>query len=118
MEGEMTNVGWVHPDAMKPDRAYFNRPLDWFVGRSVKIAFRSAGTLVELMWVGITGIEGDRLVGVLDNVPVAVDHVQFGDRVELKRAQIRAVYPAHDGPVAEQSVRTAVAHDDPRGVGS
>ena len=85
------NIRLIHEDAMKPDTLYAKRPLEWFHGRTVKMAFSAECGSVEHMWVRITGIEGQNLVGVLDNIPFWVQHVQLGDKVTLTRCQIEMV---------------------------
>lgn len=101
MSGAMDNVQWVHVDAIRPEGEYDDRPLDWFVERGVKIAFAAAGGWPEHMWVAVTGVDGDRLVGELDNHPVGVPDLKCGDRVELGRGQVEAVYLSRDEWVAE-----------------
>jgi hypothetical protein len=93
LEDEMTcgNVRLVHEEAIKPDSIYAKRPLGWFVGRCVKMAFQSADSLVEHMWVLVTDVDGTDLVGVLSNEPVLVHHVRYGDNVTLNRTTIEAV---------------------------
>jgi len=53
------------------------------------------------MWVLVADIEGDNLVGTLNNEPVYVTHVGYGDRVVLSRVQIEAVYLGFDEWCAE-----------------
>ena len=101
MNGQMDDVQLVHADALRPEGEYDDRPLEWFVGRAVKMAFGSAGGSAEHMWVAVTGVEGDRLVGELDNDPVGVPQLKCGDRVELGRGQVEAVYLSRDEWVAE-----------------
>lgn len=93
MRNEMSdgNVRLVHEESIKPDSIYSKRTMHWYLGRCVKIAFQSAESPVEHMWVKITEIDGNDLVGVLDNDPAYVYHVRFGDRVTLNRTQIEAV---------------------------
>jgi hypothetical protein len=95
------NVRVVHGGAITPDSLYTQRPLEWFVGRCAKMAFQSAQSQVEHMWVLVTDIDGDSLVGTLDSEPVSVTHVGHGDRVVLSRVQIEAVYLSFDEWCAE-----------------
>ena len=81
----------VHEDAIHPDSIYTKHPLEWFVGRNVKMAFQSANSRVEHMWVEVTGVDCDYLVGILNSDPVSVTHVLCGDAVTLSRVQIEAV---------------------------
>ena len=85
------NVRLVHEEAIKPECMYNKKPLHWYVGRCVKIAFQSAKSPVEHMWVRITDVDENDLIGVLDNYPVSVIHLRYGDRVTLNRTQIEAV---------------------------
>lgn len=101
MSANDDNVRAVSGGAISPDSLYTQRPLEWFVGRCVKMAFQSAESGVEHMWVNITHVEGDNLVGSLDNHPVLVTHVGYGDRVVLSRVQIEAVYLSLDEWIAE-----------------
>ncbi len=101
MSGAMGNVQLVHVDVSRPEGEYDDRPLDWFVGRAVKMTFAAAGGTAEHMWVEVTGIDGDRLVGELASEPVVARHLKCGDRVELGRVQVEAVYLSPDEWVAE-----------------
>ena len=93
MNGLDPNGRWVCSNCMKPDPRYFGQPPAWFVGRSVKVAFLSAAGIVEHMWVVVTGVEGDRLVGQLNTYPDFVEDVEYGDGVVLDRTQIEVVEP-------------------------
>ncbi len=81
----------VHEDAIYPDSLYCKRPLEWYVGRHIKMAFQSARSTVEHMWVAVNRIDGDHLIGTLDNDPFHVETLQHGDIVKLSRTQIEAV---------------------------
>lgn len=85
------NIRMIHEDAIHPDSVYARRPLEWFVGRMVKMAFQSANSIVEHMWVAVTEVDGDDLVGILDSDPAYVENVALGDFVRLRRVQIEAV---------------------------
>ena len=61
------------------------------MGRFIKMAFQSEKSRVEHMWVRVTNVDGDYLIGELDNDPLFVTHVKCGDRVVLSRVQIEAV---------------------------
>jgi hypothetical protein len=78
-------------DIFIPDPIYTYRPLEWFVGRSVKIAFQSHGGGVEYMWVKEIEIDGPNLTGKLENHPVLCTHVRLGDQITLSRVHIVAV---------------------------
>jgi uncharacterized protein YegJ (DUF2314 family) len=42
----------------------------------------------EYMWITVTSINGDVIVGTLDNLPGAVKDLHVGDRVEIKTAEL------------------------------
>lgn len=85
------NVRAIHETALWPDATCTLYPLPWFVGRCVKIAFQSAESAPEHMWVEITGVDGHELIGTLANMPIFVTHLDLGDQVRLVRTQIEAV---------------------------
>lgn len=88
---DKNNIRLVPEEAIKPDSVYTKRPLVWFVGRLVKMAFQSTDSIPEHMWVKVTEIDGHNLVGTLANNPVSVTHLKYGDRVVLSRVQIEKV---------------------------
>jgi len=85
------DVRFVHESAINPDPLYAKKPLGWFVGRCIKMAFHSTSCHVEHLWVKVVGIEGNHLVGALDNDPVVVTHLAFGDRITVSPTQVEAV---------------------------
>ncbi len=56
-------------------------------GFAVKAAFRD-GENKEFMWVMVDAIEGEHVVGRLDNDPVQVTRFKAGDRVRIKAANL------------------------------
>ncbi len=60
------------------------------------MAFQSANSGVEHMWVAVSHFDGDDLVGRLDNDPVFVENMASGDVVKLRRVQIEAVNLSFD----------------------
>lgn len=54
---------------------------------SVKLRFED-GPEVEHIWVNDLQLEGDSLTGVVNNEPVKVSTVRFGDRVSVKRERL------------------------------
>ncbi len=83
------NVRWIHAEcAATPSPEWTRKPLDWFVGKAVKMKFQSADSPVEQMWVVVTHVDDNDLVGTLKNEPVYVHHVAYGDRVVLNRTQV------------------------------
>jgi len=85
---EMNNIRRVHESAISPDPNYAKKPIEWYVGRCVKIGFQSHQDEVEYMWVKVTGIDSPNLVGQLDNEPLDCTHLTLGDRVVLSRLHI------------------------------
>lgn len=85
------NMRFVHEEAIKPDSLYAKKPLEWFIGRLVKIAFQSADSWVEHMWVKVNKVQGHDLVGTLENYPAFVTHLGYGDQVTINRTQIEAI---------------------------
>lgn len=84
------NVRLVLEDAIQPHRLYANKPMEWFVGRLVKKAFPAVSG-GEFMWVKVTHVEGEDLVGTLDNEPLMVEDIAYGDVVKLRKHQVLAV---------------------------
>ena len=91
MKVNESNIRLVHELAMRPDPYYASLPLEWFIDRNVKMAFQSRDSRPEHMWVAITHIEGDYLVGTLNSIPSSVDGLALGDRVVVSRVWIEAV---------------------------
>jgi hypothetical protein len=86
------NVRQIHHDFQRPDPRYTKMPLEYFVGKVVKVCFQSANSKCESMWVVVTAVDEHCLVGTLDNVPVCVTHLKFGDTVKVWRTQIIMVH--------------------------
>lgn len=99
----MSNVRQVHEGSVMPDPLYAKEPLEWFVGRMIRMAFQSAGSRVEHMWVKVDGLDedGHGLVGLLVSDPICVSHLAFGDEVRFDRTQIEAVDLSIDEWIAE-----------------
>lgn len=65
-----------------------------FVGSCVKLAFRDEQK-VEHMWVRVQRMESpDRMYGILDNEPVLVENVEFGDQIEFSLEELEGCCPA------------------------
>jgi hypothetical protein len=86
------NVRQVHPDWHRPDPRYSRMPLEYFVGKVVKVCFQSADSIPEAMWVLVAAVDEHCLIGTLDNHPVCVTHLKFGDTVQVWRTQIIMVH--------------------------
>ena len=68
--------------------------LEKWLGHTVKKSFAQvtmAQVTGESMWVKITGVEGNQLVGTLVNEPCLATYLQHGDRVILAEDEIFAV---------------------------
>lgn len=101
MTKDESNIRVVHELAMRPDPYYASLPLEWFIGRNVKMAFQSRTSRPEHMWVAITHIDGDYLIGTLNNIPSYVDGVSLGERVVVSRVWIEAVEQSFEEWMAE-----------------
>ena len=93
MKGKRSDVRLLCKRCSRPDPRYAGVPLDRFVGRHVKIALGPQDTSCENMWVKVTGVAGERLVGLLTSKPAFLRTIRTGDRVELARTQIIDVEP-------------------------
>jgi hypothetical protein len=87
-----SNVRFVDADVHKPDPRYTRMPLEYFVGKVVKVCFQSAKSILESMWVVVTAVDEHCLVGTLDNDPVYVTHLKCGDTVRIWRTEIIMVH--------------------------
>lgn len=57
-------------------------------GALVKLVFLPDEGIGERMWVLVTEVDGDRMVGVLDNDPAAIMGLLAGDRIEFERRHV------------------------------
>ena len=57
-------------------------------GTLAKLVFLPDEGIGERMWVLVTEVDGDRMVGVLDNDPAAVVGLLAGERVEFERRHV------------------------------
>jgi hypothetical protein len=62
-------------------------------GYSVRLAFDVRGVGGERMWVRVTGVEGDQLVGELKNSPLGIPRLYMGDEIKFNRDHILDVHP-------------------------
>jgi uncharacterized protein YegJ (DUF2314 family) len=51
------------------------------VGDFVKLIFRQGGAMSERMWVQVTHIDGDKMRGRLDNMPINIESLSYNDEV-------------------------------------
>jgi hypothetical protein len=91
MSTDNNNVRLVHEDAIMPDPSYARRPLEWFLGRCVKLAFQGDCGRIEHMWVEVNGVTEANLTGIIANEPLFVGHISHGDPVNFSRCEIEAV---------------------------
>lgn len=91
------NIGWLCPDhAPRPDAQYFDKPFEWFVGKSCKLGFLTGlkSPRTEFMWVQVTGqdtIDGVRMLTGY-NDPAYVRDYRNGDGVAFERNEICDVH--------------------------
>lgn len=83
--------------APKPRSKYSRKPVGFFLDKHVKKAFKARHPIhgnetFEHMWVKVTGFDGRRLIGTLDNQPVFDTDVKLHDQVSLLRSEIEDVY--------------------------
>lgn len=96
----MSNVGACHSNcAPKPDAILAQKPLDWFIGKFVKLGFPVVEEIVaqggpnkEHMWVAVEriatedeGPNGEELVGKVNNDPVFATDWPCDSEVAFKR---------------------------------
>jgi Uncharacterized protein conserved in bacteria (DUF2314) len=87
--------------APKPNPQYRWRLLRDFIGTFCKLAFHDEGR-IEHMWVRCTGwanANGFQLEGTLDNYPVDVTNLEYGDPVLFNRSDIEDVYEIEEARI-------------------
>ncbi|MFA5401726.1 MAG: DUF2314 domain-containing protein [Dehalococcoidia bacterium] len=77
-------------EKMYPHKGKFKAE-DIRIGDSIKKRFAEDGAAPEHMWVIVTSIAGDKLVGTLDNDPVGMTSIKYGDRVELDITEVEDI---------------------------
>jgi hypothetical protein len=92
------NVQIICPDHYQPDPQVQAKPLEWFVGKLVKLRFPIPGrpTNAERMWVAVNSLRGEELVGTLTNEPLFADQ-SYGDEIVFRREEVLVV---NEGGVA------------------
>ncbi len=60
-------------------------------GSFVKLRF-SSNDLAECMWVRITDIDGTECAGILSNVPIIIQGINAGDRIQFGTENIIDIY--------------------------
>lgn len=88
------NIGFTCPRHSKtPDPQYFTKPLEFFIGNYVKLAFETGHPKhqKELMWVKVLSkaeTEGEELRGEVSNDPIFALNWPCGTWLEFKRTEI------------------------------
>lgn len=86
----LNNITGIDNKCAKERLKMFQKTFDKYsleVGNFVKKNFKQ-GKLKEHMWVKITGIKNNSIIGILDNEPFLVKNVRVGDIVEVKFNEI------------------------------
>lgn len=97
MAEPMANIRmFCEKHAPKPDEKLAKVKAEAFVGRHVKIGFKTLSdpmVRVEHMWVKVKAIDvkAGKLVGNLANDPLFATHMKCGQRVTVNRDEIEAV---------------------------
>jgi len=58
------------------------------IGSSVKVCINDQ----ERLWVEVTAIDGGQLKGKIDNCPVVINDVQFGDLISFRKENIYDIF--------------------------
>jgi uncharacterized protein YegJ (DUF2314 family) len=58
------------------------------VGDSVKICINNK----ERLWIEVTEINGGQLKGKIDNCPIVIDDVAFGDSISFRKENIYSIF--------------------------
>lgn len=91
------NIAFVCSKHSPKAGGFKDKPTKFFIGKFVKLAFpvdEVPGKRLpnfEHMWVKVLRIEGDELVGELDNDPMYVTKYKFKDRVTFKAPAVEEV---------------------------
>jgi hypothetical protein len=92
-DGQQTNqVRIVSAGLITPDPSYTSLPSECLVGRLIKVPFQTGDSPVEHMWVTVSGVDGNTLIGRLDSDPVVTDDLKYGDLVRVSRKSIVAMH--------------------------
>ncbi len=77
------NVGVVCRDCMEKNKGTFEIE----IGDYSKIRFGDSGP-GEYMWVKVMYIDGNKIEGILDNDPIIVQNVKYGDKIIFDKGDI------------------------------
>jgi len=58
------------------------------IGSSVKVCVNDE----ERLWVEVTSIDGGQLKGKIDNCPVVIDDIKFGDLISFRKENIYDIF--------------------------
>ena len=77
-------------DKCAPVPETYTGDLQELVGGFVKVGFPAnlENVAIEHMWVKVTDVSGDNIIGTLDNEPAFTNMVSLGDTVEIARDAI------------------------------
>ena len=95
MGEDPSNIGLTcAKHAPKPHLGWSTVRPEFFVGKFVKKGFKThhPHLPVEHMWVKVERVENGKLVGELNNVPVACTHMKYEDTVTVELPEIEAVF--------------------------
>lgn len=90
------NVQAICKDHYRMGR-YGEHTPDWFIGKLVKIGFRSSGDHLEYMWCKVLS-EG---TAILDNEPMFCDYLEWGDTVTFDPVEVLDVHAMPEGATHE-----------------
>lgn len=98
MKEPISNVGFLCSEHASKPGGFTDKSLDFFVGKFAKLLFvipesKDKRRLnFERMWVEVLRVEGDELIGRLDNDPMYVTEYEFNDLLAFKIQEIAEVY--------------------------
>lgn len=80
--------------ASKPDPELAKKPVDYFIGKYVKVSFNEINTNnIEHVWVLVSSAKNPTtLIGTIDNDPILNIGLKCGDTVDVTLDQIEKVY--------------------------
>jgi uncharacterized protein YegJ (DUF2314 family) len=96
MDEPLENMGRIHKEcAIERKRLcqkmIKNVDLEKLIGYHVKKVFLTEDGRGEHMWVKVKMVEGDSLIGELDNDPMICKNIECGDTVRLQKEDIEEI---------------------------
>lgn len=93
---EVNNIQIFCKDHGPQAGEYTGKPPGDFIGKLVKRVFQAKkspipGMISEHMWVKIHDINGNRLIGTLDNQPILDVGLKYGDMVTVELTEIEDI---------------------------